>query len=368
VLAPAEDVTGLPGYVVPTGRSLAIRYNGSVARLGLGPAALARVRRWLRNGVNDEPFDLLHVHEPLAPSLSLLACLAFRGPIVATFHTSVERSRALAAAEGFLQPVLEKITGRIAVSRSARKVQVEHLAGGGVEIPNGVAVRSFATAEPLPGWPGAGGAIGFLGRFTEPRKGFAVLADAYVRLAARRPALRLLVAGPGDPADLFAMVPTSRTDILDRIVVLTSPPLRHQPLCLDGPSRQKRVTQSRAVSEADKARMLRSVDVFVAPNTGGESFGLVLTEAMAAGTPVVASDLEAFRQVIGGAGRLFRAGDAGQLAEVLDRLLDDADERAALARRASVVVAAFDWELVVDRVVEVYELVVSAGALTGSAR
>jgi phosphatidylinositol alpha-mannosyltransferase len=272
----------------------------------------------------------------------------------------------LAAAEGFLQPVLEKITGRIAVSQSARKVQVEHLAGGGVEIPNGVAVRAFADAEPLPGWPGDGGAIGFLGRFTEPRKGFSVLADAYVRLADRRPSLRLLVAGPGDQTELFAMVPTRRTDILDRIVVLPAHPITLR----DRPSGHKKVTLSGAVSEADKQRMLRSVDVFVAPNTGSESFGLVLTEAMAAGAPVVASDLEAFRQVLGDgeAGLLFPAGDAGELADRLDRLLNAPDERAELAKRATVAVEAFDWELVVERVVEVYELVLSAGALTGLAR
>ncbi|WP_344308110.1 glycosyltransferase family 4 protein [Fodinicola feengrottensis] len=360
VLAPAENLAALAPYVVSAGKSVAVRYNGSVARLGLGPVALARVRRWLRAGVDGLPFDLLHVHEPLAPSLSLLACLAGRGPIVATFHTSVERSRALAAAEGFLQPVLERITGRIAVSPSARKVQVEHLAGGGVEIPNGVAVRTLAAAEPLPGWPGASGAIGFLGRFTEPRKGFPVLADAYVRLAARRPSLRLLVAGPGDPADLFAMVPTRRTDILDRIVVLPRPTAG---------------ARLRAVSEGDKQRMLRSVDVFVAPNTGGESFGIVLAEAMAAGAPVVASDLDAFRQVLNDGsgvptGRLFRAGDAADLAGVLDRLLDDADVRADLALRASASVGAFDWSVVAERVVEVYELVVAAagGVLTAAAR
>ncbi|WP_163506932.1 glycosyltransferase family 4 protein [Fodinicola acaciae] len=346
VLAPATDLHRLPAYVVPAGRSVPVRYNGSVARLALNPVTLGRVRRWLRAGVGGRPFDVLHVHEPFAPSLSLLACLVARGPIVATFHTSMDRSRALAAAQGFLQPVLERIAGRIAVSPSARRVQVEHLAGGGVEIPNGVDVAALAGASPLPGWPGPGGALGFLGRFGEPRKGFAVLAEAYARLAERRPDLRLLVAGPGRPEDALAMLPSDR----GRVQVLS------------------------VISDAERARMLRSVDVFVAPNVGAESFGIVLTEAMAAGAPVVASDLDAFRRVLadgagGVAGRLFRAGDAGDLAAALDRLLDAPQERAALALRASAVVAGYDWSAVAARVIEVYELVaatideVAAGAV-----
>jgi phosphatidylinositol alpha-mannosyltransferase len=314
VLAPADDETTLPPYVVAAGRSVPVPYNGSVARVTLGPLSVGRVRRWLRDG----HFDVLHVHEPFAPSLSLLACLAARGPLVATFHTATTRSRALAAAEGVLQPILEKITGRIAVSALARKVQVEHLAGGGVEIPNGVSVSRFATAEPLDGWPGDGGALGFLGRFTESRKGFGLLLDAFRLLAADRPALRLLVAGPGDAEEALGSL---------------EPPLRD------------RVTMLGLVSDADKARMLRSVDVYVAPNTGGESFGIILTEAMAAGTPIAASDLDAFRRVLadGTAGALFRTGDSGDLARVLGELLDDPARREALAAEAAAAVAAYDW-------------------------
>src|SRR5690606_27520150 len=157
-------------------------------------------RRWLRSG----RFDVLHVHEPLSPSLSMLAVFAARGPVVATFHTAMTRSRAMAAGQGALQLVLERVTARIAVSDLARRVQGAHHGGGGaVEIPNGVAVRRYAQADPLPGWPGdcrpgAGGTVGFLGRFTEPRKGFPVLREAFLALARRRPGLRLLVAGPGE--------------------------------------------------------------------------------------------------------------------------------------------------------------------------
>lgn len=331
VLAPADEDAPHPPFVVPAGRAVPVRYNGSVARLTFGPISAARVRRWIEHG----NFDVLHVHEPITPSLSLLAVLSARGPVVATFHTAMPRSRALAVAQGVLQLVLERLAGRIAVSALARKVQVEHLGGGAVEIPNGVPVARYAGATPLPGWPGSGGAIGFLGRFTEPRKGFEVLLSAFVALARTRPGLRLLVAGPGDPDEVRSDVPA---------------PLRD------------RITFLGLVPEETKARMLRSVDVYVAPNTGGESFGMILTEAMAAGTPVVASDLEAFRRVLDGgtAGALFPVGDAAALADLLGCLLDDADRRAELSARATRAVAAYDWPVVAARVLEVYATAIEA--------
>ncbi|SCF25012.1 glycosyltransferase family 4 protein [Micromonospora chokoriensis] len=336
VLAPADEDAPLPPYVVSAGRAVPLPYNGSVARIAFGPVSTARVRRWITNG----DFDVLHVHEPLTLSLSLLAVLSARGPVVATFHTAMTRSRVLAAAQGVLQIVLERITARIAVSALARKVQVEHMDGGAVEIPNGVAVAKFADAEPLPGWPGecgpgTGGTLGFLGRFTEARKGFPVLRDAFVALAATRPGLRLLVAGPGDPDDLYDQFPA---DLHERVTFLG------------------------LVTEPDKARMLRSVHLYVAPNTGGESFGMILTEALAAGTTVVASDLDAFRRVLDGgrAGRLFPTGDPVGLRDALSELLDDASARTTLTACGDQVVANFDWPVVARRVLEVYAAAIEA--------
>jgi phosphatidylinositol alpha-mannosyltransferase len=331
VLAPADDDAEHPAYVVPAGRAVPLPYNGSVARISFGPLSTARVRRWLKQG----EFDVLHVHEPFSPSLSFLAVLSARGPVVATFHTAMTRSRALAGLQNFLQPVMEKITARIAVSELARKVQVEHLGGGAVEIPNGVAVRKFASAAPLPGWPGDGGTLGFLGRFTEPRKGFPLLRTAYVTLARERPGLRLLVAGPGDRDELYDDIPK---ELHDRVEFLG------------------------LVSEPDKARMLRSVDVYVAPNTGGESFGMILTEAMAAGATIAASDLDAFRRVLDGgrAGALFPNGDQASLTRLLGELLDDPARRAGLASCARLAVGAFDWPSVANRVLEVYATAIEA--------
>ena len=162
-----------------------------------------------------------------------------------------------------------------------------------------------------------------------------MLRRAFVTLALHRPGLRLLVAGPGDSDELFDGIPAE---------------LHH------------RVTHLGLVSEADKARMLRSVDVYVAPNIGGESFGMILTEAMAAGTPIVASDLDAFRRVLDGgrAGVLFPTGDAEVLTRTLADLLDDRARRAELAACARTVVEAFDWRSVANRVLEVYATAIEA--------
>ncbi|HLI41911.1 MAG TPA: glycosyltransferase family 4 protein [Streptosporangiaceae bacterium] len=329
VISPADDDTPLPPYVVGAGRAVPVPYNGSVARLSFGFVSASRVRRWVRDG----GFDVLHVHEPAAPSLSLLACWVASGPIVATVHTAMPRSRALVAAYPVLRTALEKISGRIAVSEAARTTLVEHIGGDAVLIPNGVATRRYRKADPLPGWPGPGGAVGFLGRLDEPRKGLAVLLRAFEALGRDRPRLRLLIAGrAGDADEVLQRVPAG---LRERVVLLGQ------------------------VSEDDKIRVLHSVDVFCSPNTGGESFGIVTAEAMAAGLPIVASDIDAFRQVTGGgqAGELFAAGDAADLARALGRLLDDPARRAELSAAALAAVAQYDWSVVAKDVLSVYETV-----------
>ncbi|MCP2258365.1 phosphatidylinositol alpha-mannosyltransferase [Streptoalloteichus tenebrarius] len=331
VLAPADEDTPLPDFVTSAGRAVGIPYNGSVARLAFGPVSYARVRRWIR----EHEFDVLHLHEPTAPSLAMLALMAADGPIVATFHTSTPRSRALSAFQGVLRPFLEKITARIAVSALARRVQVEHLGGDAVEIANGVDVGFFERAEPLEGYPRPGGTVGFVGRFTEPRKGMPVLLEALRRLVDERPDLRLLVVGRGDADDLRRAA---------------------------GPGLAERLTLLGQVDDETKARALRSVDVYCAPNTGGESFGIILAEAMAAGTPVVASDLDSFRRVLddGRAGVLVPVEEPEPLAEALGRLLDDPVRRAELAAAGRHRVAAFDWSVVAAQVLRVYETAVAA--------
>jgi len=334
VLAPADDDTPLPDYVVGAGRAVPVRYNGSVARLNFGFLSAARVRRWIHDG----RFDVLHIHEPATPSLSLLACWAASGPVVATFHTSNTRSRAMTAAYPILQPALEKISARIAVSEYARRTLVEHLGGDAVVIPNGVDVGFFADAEPEPAWQGTPEAptIGFIGRIDEPRKGLPTLMAAFPRLVAEFPGLRLLVAGRGDAEDAVADLPAA---LRAKVVFLGM------------------------VSDKEKARLLRSVDVYVAPNTGGESFGIILVEAMSASAPVLASDLDAFRQVldVGRAGALFPVEDAQALAASAIALLRDPVRRAELRDIGRKHVRRYDWESVGNDILGVYETV-TAGA------
>lgn len=331
VITPCDDPddASIQPYVVPAGRAVPVPYNGSMARLAFGFLSAKRVRRWIREG----GFDVLHVHEPAAPSLSLLACWQAQGPMVATFHTANPKSRAMQAAYGILQAAFEKIGGAIAVSEAARKTLVEHLGGDAVLIPNGVAVRRYAHAEPLPGWPGDGGSLGFLGRIDEPRKGLDILLRAFDVIGRQRPGLRLLVAGPGDADEALARVDPA---LRDRVVMLGM------------------------VSEEDKVRALRSMDVYCAPNTGGESFGIVVAEAMAAGAPILASDIDAFRAVLdnGAAGALFNVGDPDHLAKVAGELLDDPGHRTALAAAAREAVRAYDWTRVAQEVVRVYEAVI----------
>ncbi|GHI84410.1 glycosyltransferase family 4 protein [Streptomyces xanthophaeus] len=331
VLAPADDETPLPPYVVSAGRAVPVPYNGSVARLNFGFLSAARVRRWLHDGT----FDVIHIHEPASPSLGLLSCWAAQGPIVATFHTSNPRSRAMIAAYPILQPALEKISARIAVSEYARRTLVEHLGGDAVVIPNGVDVGFFASAEPKAEWGGQ--TLGFIGRIDEPRKGLPVLMAAFPKIVEACPDVRLLVAGRGDEEEAVASLPA---ELRSRVEFLGM------------------------VSDEDKARLLRSVDVYVAPNTGGESFGIILVEALSAGAAVLASDLDAFAQVLdqGGAGDLFANEDSDDLARAAIALLRDPDRRAELSARGSAHVRRFDWSTVGADILAVYETVTDGAA------
>lgn len=331
VLAPAHEDTELPPFVTSVGRTVGVPYNGSVARITFGPVSYARARRW----IGEHTFDVLHLHEPTAISLSALVLMVADGPIVVTFHTATERSRTLSAFSPVLRPFMEKVTARIAVSPLARRVQVEHLGGDAVEIPNGVDTELFEAARPLPGHPRPGVlTVGFVGRFDEPRKGMDVLLQALRELPGERE-VRLLVVGRGD------------ADALRRRA---------------GPQLADRIDLLGAVDDLTKASALRSMDVFCAPHTGGESFGMVLTEAMAAGAPVLASDLDSFRPVLdeGRAGVLVPPSDPVALAAALGALLDDPGRRAELASAGRARAREYAWPVVAAAVLRVYEAAVAA--------
>lgn len=321
VLGPASEVTSLPSFVVKGGRSIPISYNGSVARLSIGPHVFRVTRSFIRDG----NFDVLHIHEPNSPSFSMAALLLAHGPIVATYHASAASSLALRLAKPFLTPLLEKVRGGIAVSEMARRWQVEQLGGDPVLIPNGVdtSVYRAARASAPAKRPDDPVEIVFLGRIDEPRKGLDVLLKAFEVLERD---VRVTIMGGGTPRTVAGV------DFVGR------------------------------VSNATKAAILGRADIYVAPNTGGESFGIVLIEAMAAGAAVVASDLEAFAAVCDvdcgtPAGVLFNNGDAADLAVKLRQLIDNPLLRGELVTAGVRRAAAYDWDSVATHVMQVYETV-----------
>jgi phosphatidylinositol alpha-mannosyltransferase len=261
-----------------------------------------------------------------------------KGPIVATFHAATTRSKWLAAVGPWARPWLERISGRIAVSDFARRVQVEHLGGDAVIIPNGVHVGAFAHGRTLPGYTRGvdGPTIGFLGRFDEPRKGLPVLLEAMRTVVGKHPGARLLVAGRGDADEVRALI---------------------------GDDLRAHVSLLGELTEADKAAFLRSVDIYCAPNLLGESFGVVLIEALAAGAPIVASDLDAFVRVLedGDAGVVVRRGDPTALAEALCDLLADPARMAELSAGGARAAMVYDWDVLARRILAVYETVLPPG-------
>ena len=328
VLSPAESDENLPDFVVSTGAPRAVKYNGSVARLSFGPVTARKVSKWIADG----NFDVLHVHEPLAPSLSVLAVWAAKGPIVATWHSSMDKSRMILSLAKLAQTAMEKISARIAVSEAARTTLVRHVGGDAVIIPNGVDTSFFIDAHPRPTYPGNGKTLVFLGRVDEPRKGLEILLSAFPKVRKEFPNLRLLIAGPGDAEELIDEVP-----LADRLAI----------------------SHIGRISNVQKPDVFASGTVYVAPNTGGESFGIVLLESMASGTPVVASDLPAFVRVLenGKSGVTFKNEDPEDLAQVLIETLRDENKLAALKAAGYARASQFDWALVATRVLEIYESV-----------
>jgi len=330
VLAPATESEDLPEYVVSAGRAVSIPYNGAVARVLFGVVANSRVRTW----INDGNFDLLHLHEPAIPSLSLLACWAAEGAMVGTFHAAAKYQKAIVAIGPILEPVIEKLSARIAVSESARLTLTAHLETDAIVIPNGIYADNYRDGSPRSEWQG--NTIGFLGRFEEDRKGLPVLLDALPIISRFIPDVRVLIAGPGDSEEVLEKV---------------NPQLRN------------RVEFLGKISEEDKADFLASVSLYIAPNTGGESFGIILAEAMAGGAAVVASDIPAFVDVLGNGefGALFESENSESLAKVVIDLLRDKNKREELAKSGAVHAQRFDWSQVGEQIFEVYELAMVSG-------
>ena len=330
VLAPVIDETKIPAYVTSAGKPIAIPYNGAVARVLFGPIAFARVRQWIAQG----DFDILHLHEPAIPSISLLACWAAEGPMVGTFHAAAKRQKAIFAIGPILEPVIEKLSARIAVSEAARATLTEHLETDAVVIPNGIYADRYRDGTPQDKWQG--NTLGFIGRFEEPRKGLSVLVDALPIISRFAPDVRVFIAGPGDP---------------DEVIKTIDPQLR------------SRFTFLGKISEQDKANFLASISLYIAPNTGGESFGIILAEALAGGATVVASDIPAFDSLLnhGQYGEIFESESSTDLAKRVIDLLRDENRRVELGKVGKAHAQQFDWKVVADQIFSIYEMSLVSG-------
>lgn len=295
VLAPCDGPPPDSG-VTPLGASVPTATNGSVAPLAPDPAAQLRTIRALR----DEAFDVLHIHEPMCPGPTMTALLVKNTPVVATFHRSGE-SVAYSLVKPAVRWLSRRIDIRCAVSVDARDTAKRALGGEYELLFNGIEVERFTKAEPLPiGQRPDGPTILFLGRHEE-RKGLAVLLDALRWLPSN---VRVWVAGVGPQTEELKA--------------------RH--------GADPRITWLGRLADREVASRLAAADIFCAPSLGGESFGVVLLEAMAAGTAVVASALDGYRNVAtdGVDSVLVTPGRAADLGQALARVLDDDTGRAEL--------------------------------------
>jgi phosphatidylinositol alpha-mannosyltransferase len=318
---------------VTVGSTRGVAFNGSVAPIALGPGVVRRTRQVLRSLAP----DVVHVHEPLVPAVGLAAATGCGAPRVLTFHAWSDRDRAYRSVRPLARRVVDRAAAWVAVSPAAAGY---HAGALGVAadrfevVPNGVDVTPFAAAAEAVGARSDDGSsrLVFVGRL-EPRKGAVVLARAFVRLRERRPDAHLTIVGDGpqrrELEAVLAAVPEEAVDLLGRV---TGPAL---------------------------AAALARADVAVAPALGGESFGIVLLEAMAARTAVVASDIPGYRSVVthGRNGLLVPPGDPVALADALESSLVDAAGRSARVAAGVRTAAEHDWPVVAARLQELYRRV-----------
>jgi phosphatidylinositol alpha-mannosyltransferase len=322
VVAPAMGSPSDNGVRI-VGRSIAVPYQGTVAPICPSPFSAVAIGRAL---AEFRP-DVVHVHEPLTPSTSMFAAVRSRAPVVATFHAHAERSALFDAAAPMLKPVWRRLSLRVAVSDAARSFVTARLGDGVRIIPNGVDVPRFRDARPAGDLPG-GKRIAWIGRL-DRQKGFPVMVNAFELLASEDPDLHLVVAGDGRDR---AAVEALSSEVRNRVVMLGAVPYPALPA------------------------YLVACEAFVAAATGQESFGMVLVEAMAAGVPVVATDIAGYREVVhdGIDGLLVPPSDAQTLAAGLRRVLHDARLARRLAKAGRARADEFSWDVVTTRLEEAY--------------
>jgi len=329
VVAPVRQAAPEP-WVVPVGRPVDVRYNRSNAPIDPRPWSRAAIRGAF---ATFRP-DVVHAHQPTAPSTGMWATLEARCPVVATFHSGATASRLYDVAAPLLRRLTARIAVRIAVSERAAAFERARIGGVWEIVPNGVETARFADALPRRDLPGGRRAL-FVGRLDD-RKGFAVAVEAFAPLADGRHDLTLIVVGDGPARGAVDRLP---------------------------PSLRSRVQLLGAVPNVDVPPIHAACDLYLGPATGGESFGIVLVEAMAAGLPVVATDIPGYDEVVtdGVDGLLVPPRDAAALATAAGRVLDDPALASRLAEAGRAAAVRFDWGVVAGRIEAIYEAAVAAG-------
>jgi phosphatidylinositol alpha-mannosyltransferase len=328
VLAPRARKGGLEvgeGFY-GVGRPIAIPSNGSTARLTFDVTLYAAVKALMRR----ERFDVVHVHEPLVPVLPYMVLLNSGATNIATFHAFRQSSAWYTALKPYMNLLLSRLDARIAVSGPALEFVSQYFEGAYEVIPNGIDVARFLDPEPMP-WAADGRPrILFVGRFSEPRKGFKYLLRAMPLVHQQFPEARLVVVGTGRPEKYAGL--------MERYGIANVDFVGHVPF-------------------AELPRYYASCDVFCAPSVARESFGIVLLEAMAAGKPVVAGDNPGYASVLthGREGLLARPKDEQALALALVRLLADAGLRRQFGAWGRASAGRYDWPLVARRVLDLYD-------------
>jgi phosphatidyl-myo-inositol alpha-mannosyltransferase len=329
----APQPRALPDYVIPLGRTLGFPANGAVSNLSSRAAGLSDMRRELRTG----GFDVVHLHEPVVPVLCWDACVSTRLPLVATFHCySTNRLTNNVANLLGARRLFNHLHVRIAVSEAAAWTAQRFFGGRYRIVPNGVTLPEGGAPVPRAADPAAPLRLAFVGQAVE-RKGLPVLLRAFEALRDHDVPVELTVVG------------ANRDEV--------------RPMLLD----ERGVTVLGRVDDAEKQRVLEAADLLCAPSLGGESFGMVLTEGFAAGTPVVASDIAGYRDVVrdGVDGVLVPRGDATALAETLHDLWHAPERRAAMGRAAAERAERFAWPHVAREVLAAYEDAIATPAPQG---
>ena len=331
----APDVSGLE--FVPLGGSVPFNAGGSVSRISMSMRAARQMRRIL----NSERFDVVHIHEPLMPFLGTAASWFSPWPTVGTFHAYSEKLHpGYLSLKPFFTLVADKLNGRIAVSNAAKAYAYKYFPDNYTIIPNGIDVSRFEQHRPKPGeFREDAINIVFVGRVGEKRKGLRFLLGAYSTLRWRYPNLRLIVVGAGVPdRESYRMMGERGIDD----VIFAGP-----------------------VTDEELPAYYQYADVFCAPNTGQESFGLVLVEAMASGAPIVASRILGFEGVADHEqdALLVDVGDEYAFANAIQRLIEEPRLRNKLVREGHQKVQRFGWAKVADDVIDYYHEVTARAPL-----